>query len=89
MSLLKPILGIALALTLLIQGFVSVRALEASNQKNFGIAGIISAVLVVKGATWAFLIGIVLTLLIYGSSFFHNHDEERKPNNFIDRIKKK
>jgi hypothetical protein len=90
-SLVKPILGIALALTLLIQGFVSVRVgvLEASNQKDLGIAGIIAAVLVVKGASWAFLIGIVLTLLIYGSDFFVNHAEESAPNNFIERIKKK
>ncbi|MEX2566259.1 MAG: hypothetical protein WD431_09980 [Cyclobacteriaceae bacterium] len=88
-SLVKPILGIALALTLLIQGFVSVRVgvLEASNQKDLGIAGIIAAVLVVKGATWAFLIGIVLTLLIYGSKFFHSHAEDRAPNDFMKRIK--
>jgi len=87
-SLVKPILGIALALTLLIQGFVSVRVgvLEASNQKDLGIAGIIAAVLVVKGATWAFLIGILLTLLIYGSRFFHNHAEDLEANDSKKRI---
>ncbi len=71
-SFVKPILGVALALTLLIQGFVSVKVgiLEARSQKDLGIAGIIAAVLVVKGATWAFLIGIVITFLIYGKDFF-------------------
>ncbi len=67
-SLVRPILGIALALTLLIQGYVSVRIgiLEAKNQKDLGIAGIIAGVLVVKGAAWAFITGICLCLLIYG-----------------------
>lgn len=67
-SLVKPILGVALALTLLIQGYVSVRIgiLEAGNQKDLGIAGIIAGILVIKGAAWAFAGGALLTLLIYG-----------------------
>jgi hypothetical protein len=71
-SLVKPILGVALALTLLIQGFVSVRIgiLESRSQKDLGIAGIIAAVLVIKGAAWAFATGIILTALIYGRDFF-------------------
>ena len=71
-SLVEPILGIALALTLLIQGYVSVRigVLEARSHRDPGIAGIIGAVLVARGATWAFAIGIILTLLIYGKDFF-------------------
>lgn len=71
-TLVKPILGIALALTLLIQGYVSVRIgiLESRNQKDLGIAGVIAAILVVKGATWAFAAGIILTFLIYGKKMF-------------------
>lgn len=71
-SLVKPILGVALALTLLIQGFVSVRIgiLESRSQKDLGIAGIIAAVLVIKGAAWAFAVGVVLTTLLYGKTFF-------------------
>ena len=71
-SLVKPILGIALALTLIIQGFVSVRigVFESKSQKDIGIAGIIAALLVVKGATWAFSVGILLVFLLYGKSFF-------------------
>ncbi|WP_373514215.1 hypothetical protein [Persicitalea sp.] len=67
-SLVKPILGVALALTLLVQGYVSVRIgiLEAKNQKDLGIAGVIAGILVIKGAAWAFAAGILLTLLIHG-----------------------
>ena len=70
-SLLQPILGIALALTLLIQGYVSVRigVTESRCQRDLGIAGIIAAVLAIKGATWAFGVGIVLCLLIHGRKF--------------------
>ncbi len=71
-SLVEPILGIALALTLLIQGYVSVRIgiMEARSQRDLGIAGIIAAMLVIKGATWAFAVGILLCALIYGKRFF-------------------
>lgn len=46
-SLVQPILVVALALTMLIQGFVSVKvgALEARNQRDLGVAGVIDAVL--------------------------------------------
>ena len=71
-SLVKPILGVALALTLIIQGFVSVRigVMEAKSQKDIGIAGIIAAVLVAKGATWAFAVGIILVVLLYGKNVY-------------------
>ena len=77
-SLVEPILGIALSLTLLIQGYVSVRIgiMESRSNRDLGIAGIIGAVLVARGATWAFAIGIVLTLLIYGTSFFRGENEK-------------
>ncbi|GAA3556790.1 MULTISPECIES: hypothetical protein [Marinobacter] len=71
-SLVQPILGIALALTLLIQGYVSVRigVMEARSQRDLGIAGIVAAVLATRGATWAFAVGVVLCLLVYGRDFF-------------------
>ena len=71
-SLVKPILGVALALTLIIQGFVSVRigVLESKSQKDLGIAGVIAAVLVAKGAGWAFAVGILLVFLLYGKNSF-------------------
>jgi len=77
-SLVQPILGVALALTLLIQGYVSVRIgiLEARSNRDLGIAGIIGAVLVTRGATWAFAVGIILTLLVYGRDFFCGENEQ-------------
>lgn len=82
-SLVKPILGVALALTLIIQGFVSVRigVMESKSQKDLGIAGVIAAVLVAKGASWAFAIGILLVFLLYGKNFFKDGGED-KPNQF-------
>ncbi|SEN24438.1 hypothetical protein [Halomonas caseinilytica] len=76
-SLVQPILGIALALTLLIQGYVSVRIgiMEARSQRDLGIAGVIAAVLVIKGATWAFAVGVLLCLLIYGRRFFSGEND--------------
>lgn len=86
-SLVKPILGVALALTLIIQGFVSVRigVLEAKSQKDLGIAGVIAAVLVIKGATWAFGVGIILTLLLYGKNFFKKGGEDNPSDLFIKK----
>jgi len=77
-SLVQPILGIALALTLLIQGYVSVRIgiMEARSQRDLGIAGVIAAVLVTKGAAWAFAVGVVLCALIYGRRFFSGENDE-------------
>lgn len=77
-TLVQPILGVALALTLLIQGYVSVRLgiLEARSQRDLGIAGVIGAVLAVKGASWAFAIGVVLCLLIYGKNFFKGENDK-------------
>ena len=77
-SLVKPILGVALALTLIIQGFVSVRigVLESKSQKDLGIAGVIAALLVVKGVAWAFGVGILLVFLLYGKNFFKNGGED-------------
>lgn len=76
-TLVQPILGVALSLTLLIQGYVSVRLgiLEARSQRDLGIAGVIAAVLAIKGASWAFAIGVVLCLLVYGKNFFKGEND--------------
>jgi hypothetical protein len=86
-SLVQPILGVALALTLLIQGFVSFRIgiMEAKSQRDLGIAGIIAAILVTKGAAWAFAVGIILVLLIYGKNFFKGDpDKNFNPTTLSD-----
>lgn len=77
-SLLEPILGVALALTLLIQGYVSVRigVFESRSHRDLGIAGITGAVLAIKGATWAFAAGALLCLLIYGKNFFTGENDQ-------------
>lgn len=76
-SLVQPILGVALALTLLIQGYVSVRIgiMEARSQRDLGIAGVVAAILATKGATWAFAAGILLCALIYGRQFFRGEND--------------
>lgn len=76
-SLVQPILGVALALTLLVQGYVSVRigVMSARSQRDLGIAGIVGAVLATRGATWAFACGILLCLLVYGRDFFRGEED--------------
>lgn len=76
-SLVEPILAVALALTLLIQGYVSVRIgiMEAKSQRDLGIAGVVAGVLVTKGAAWAFPVGVALCLLIYGRRFFAGEND--------------
>lgn len=65
-TLVKPILGIALASTMLIQGYVSVKVgvLKARTANDLGIAGVMGAVLATRGAAWGLGVGIVLCLLI-------------------------
>ena len=71
-SLVKPILPIALSLTMLVQGYVAVRVgiLKARTFNDLGVAGVVGAVLVSRGAAYAFGVGIVLCVLIYGRDFF-------------------
>jgi len=59
------------------RAIVSVRIgiLEARSNRDLVIAGIIGAILTAKGATWAFAIGIGLTLLIYGKNFFEGEND--------------
>ncbi len=70
-TLVTPILPIALALTMIVQGFVSVRigALQAKSFTDLGIAGIIGGVLLAKGSAYALGIGIVCCILAYGKDF--------------------
>lgn len=93
-TFVEPILAVGLALTLIIQGFVSARVgiMEAKNQKDLGIAGIIAAVLAVQGAAWAFATGILLLAVVYGKDMFKDDkdgtlrpfDEVEKEQDFSD-----
>lgn len=83
-TLVKPILPIALSLTMLVQGYVAVRVgiLKARTFNDLGVAGIVGAVLISRGAGYAFGVGIVLCLLIYGKDFFRNwqtYDKAKDP----------
>jgi hypothetical protein len=83
-TLVKPILPIALSLTMLVQGYVAVRVgiLKARTFNDLGVAGIVGAVLISRGAGYAFAVGIVLCALIYGKDFFRNwqkYDKAKDP----------
>ena len=76
-TLVQPVLGVALALTLLIQGFVSVRVgiMEARSVKDLGIAGVTAAVLASNGAAWGLATGVILCLVVYGRDFFRGEPD--------------
>ncbi|MCX7780691.1 MAG: hypothetical protein N2491_07225 [Negativicutes bacterium] len=83
-TLVKPILPIALSLTMLVQGYVAVRVgiLKARTFNDLGVAGIVAAVLITREAGAAFGVGIVLCLLIYGKDTFRNwatYDKVKDP----------
>ncbi|MBQ3436996.1 MAG: hypothetical protein IJG31_00520 [Fusobacterium sp.] len=67
-SLVQPTLPVALSLTLLVQGFVCTRLAISLCKRNIdmGIAGVMAAVLAVKGAAWGLGVGIILVLLLIG-----------------------
>jgi hypothetical protein len=77
-SLVEPILGVAVTLTLLVQGYVSVRigVMQSRSQRDLGIAGIVGAILVIKGAAMAFAAGILLCLLLYGKDWIRGEKEK-------------
>ena len=83
-TLVKPILPIALSLTMLVQGYVAVRVgiLKARTYNDLGVAGIVAAILITREAAAAFGVGIVLCVLIYGKDTFRNwatYDKTKDP----------
>jgi len=65
-TLVKPILGIALASTMLIQGYVSIRVgvMKARTFNDLGVAGVMAAIVATRGAAWGLASGIILCLLV-------------------------
>ena len=65
-SLVQPTLPVALSLTLLVQGFVCTRLAMTicKDHIDMGIAGVMAAVIAVKGAAWGLGVGIILFLLL-------------------------
>ncbi len=71
-AIVTPIMNVAMALTMIVQGFVSCRVgvTQAKSFKDLGIAGCIAGVIVCQSSAWGLLIGIVLSLICYGKDFF-------------------
>lgn len=65
-TLLRPVLPVALSLTLLVQGFVCTRiAMKyADTNEEKGLAGVMGAVLAIKGAAWGLAVGLILHFII-------------------------
>jgi hypothetical protein len=65
-TLFKPVLPIALSITLLITGYlcVSVAAEQVQNSTQMGVAGTTGVVLSIYGAAWGLSVGILLYLII-------------------------
>lgn len=67
-SLVQPVLPVALSLTLLVQGYVCTRlAMKLCNSDtDRGIAGVMAAVLATRGAAWGLGIGAILYIILVG-----------------------
>ncbi len=65
-TLFRPVLPIALSITLLITGYlcIAVAVEQIDNATSMGVAGIMGVVLATHGAAWGLGIGFVLWLLI-------------------------
>jgi len=91
LATVKPILGVGLISTMLIQGYVSVRVgvLKARSFNDLGIAGVAGAILATRGAAWGLGAAILLCLLIYaGTSREHAYMTEEPifPFNHPDKL---
>ncbi len=80
-STVKPILGVGLASTMLIQGYVSVRVgvLKSRSFNDLGIAGVAGAILATRGAAWGLGAALVLTGLIYAGGKWKKAYEPEEP----------
>lgn len=68
-SFVQPILPAALSCTLIVQGFVccQIGLGMVHDNAEFGLAGVMAAVLATKGAAWGLAVGIILYILVFGS----------------------
>jgi len=65
-TLLRPVLPVALSLTMLVTGFIclSIGMSLCTTDKERSIAGVMGCVLAVQGAVWGMAVGIILYLLL-------------------------
>lgn len=68
-SFVQPILPAALSLTLIVQGFVccQIGLSMIHTDSERGLAGVMAAVLAIRGASWGLAVGIILYILINGN----------------------
>lgn len=66
-DILKPLLPVALTLTLVIQGWVCtyIGVNMAQTNRELGMMGVMAAILAVKGATWGLAAGLVLFFFLF------------------------
>jgi len=93
LATVRPILGVGLASTMLIQGYVSVRVgiLKARSFNDLGIAGVAGAILATRGAAWGLGAALLLCGLIYlGTSMEHAYMKEEPvfPFNSPEKLEK-
>lgn len=65
-SLVQPVLPVALSLTLLVQGYICTRlAMDmCETEMDKGIAGVMGTIIVAKSAAWGLAVGIILHFLL-------------------------
>ncbi|SEI46400.1 Sulfate permease, MFS superfamily [Allopseudospirillum japonicum] len=80
-TLFKPVLPIALSITLIITGYlcISVGVEQIDNATSMGVAGCMGVVLAVHGAAWGLGVGVVLYLLLELRGKSHANDKPDEP----------
>ena len=80
-TLFRPVLPIALSITLLITGYlcIAVAVEQIKNATAMGVAGIMGVVLATHGAAWGLGIGVILYFMIEHRSRSHANDEAEEP----------
>jgi len=68
-SLVQPVLPVALSLTMLVQGYICTRlAMDmCETEMDKGIAGVMGTIIVAKSAAWGLAVGIILHFLLSGT----------------------
>lgn len=80
-TLFKPVLPIALSITLLVTGYlcISVAADDMKNSTQMGVAGTMGVVLATYGAAWGLVAGLVLYLLLEWRAGSDEESPEAEP----------
>lgn len=77
----KPILGVGLTSTMLVQGYVSVRVgvCKSKGYNDLGIAGLAGAIVATRGAAWGLAAAFILVALQYVGREWKNAYVEEEP----------